>query len=213
MAGLPVDEDALAKAVTAKALDRTIVIEALLQGLDSPEPVVRRRAAERVTRMPYAAPQVAARLNYLAIEDADAGVRNASAEALRAHGHGIEAAAEDRPRLRVLLLRLSVARSGEGPTLRLRYPAEAPLFRASLDLTAPGEARLELSGLPADFTGTRPLLRAARQPGGPLEPLARAEQPVSDHGEMTLRIPLEGTSPAELEERLGNGVDLAVPAE
>src|SRR3954463_13197420 len=85
VAGAPVDADALAMAITAKATDRAVVVEALLKNLASDEAIVRVRAAERVARMPDVAPAVAARLRELAVNDAHPGAREACAAALRAH--------------------------------------------------------------------------------------------------------------------------------
>src|SRR5690348_11454947 len=97
IAGAPVDADALASAITAKAFDRAVVIESLLQGLAAPEPVVRRRAAERIARMPDVDGRVEVELRRLAEQDDNERVRAACAAALAAHAPDAAATAEAEP--------------------------------------------------------------------------------------------------------------------
>jgi hypothetical protein len=86
IAGLATDEQALADALWARAVDRAIVVDALLDALAGRERATRLTAARRVTGMASVAAAVAARLMLLAVEDDDPGVRDACADALRAHG-------------------------------------------------------------------------------------------------------------------------------
>lgn len=217
VAGLPVDPDALAIAITAKAVDRTIVVDALLKGLADPTAAVRRRTALRIGRMPEADPRLAARLGVLADADDDPGTREASAASLRAHGlpvpgEGEDAAASSGAHAPWVLLRASVARSA---TRRIevaaRYASDAPQLDGDL-VEDPGGARADLRGLPPEFAGTRPALRAARAPG-PLTAIGTAEAPVSPDGSVTIRIPLEDTSFDDLVDWVASGVDLVVPAD
>jgi hypothetical protein len=197
VAGAPVGADELATAITAKAVDRAIVVEALLKNLASDEPVVRTRAAERVGRLPDLPGQIAGRLGEMAVNDEHPGVREACAAALTAHGEpvpGDERAAAARPAeprgwsLRVLITATRAARGAErkariGP----RYPEHAPHLQGLLQ-ESPTGARLELTGLPPEFAGTRPEVRAQRARGEPFETLARAEGPVSTDGAVTLAV-------------------------
>lgn len=219
IAGAPVRSDALANAIAAKAVDRSIVVEALLEGLHDAEPVVRRRTALRIGRMPEADARLAARLTVLAGSDDDAACREASAAALRAHGLAVpgEAAQPARAPRRFarpsLLLRAWAVRSAAGGLeVAARYVEDAPNLDAHLLEASRGEARLELQGLPADFAGTRPVLRARVAPAPrPLTPVGRAAIPVSADGRVTISIPLDDTSFDELADWLTGGVDLVVP--
>lgn len=219
VAGLPVEADALATAITAKAVDRTVVIEALLKGLASPERVVRRRAAQRVARMPDVAPRVAARLALLAGTDDDDRSREASAAALRVHDLPVpgEAPTGELGSARaslagVLRLKALVTRAPDAPiTLVARYREDGPDLLGQLK-DEESEVRLELSGLPQAFAGTRPVLRTRREAGsGPLAQIAWAETPVSTGGDVTISVPLEGASVDDLVDWLANGVDLVIP--
>lgn len=231
VAGLPVDADALATAIAGKALDRAVVIEALAKGLADEAAVVRRRTALRIGRMPELAPRLAARLTVLAGSDDDVRAREAGAAALRAHGlpaPGESDPARDRPeptrgpvsRLAAqLLLRASVSRSGQrapdglalhGIELAARYRADAPQLDARLFEEADG-VRVDLSGLPGEFAGTCPELRAALTPApDPLTPVGRCEQPVSADGRVTIRVRLSGASHDDLAGWLLRGIDLVV---
>ena len=51
VAGLPVDHEELATALAARAIDRAIVVDAMLFALESDEDAVRLRAAKRSARM------------------------------------------------------------------------------------------------------------------------------------------------------------------
>ena len=85
IAGLPTDEPALAAAVSAQAVARAIVIDVLLDLLASSASATRLAAARRIVGMASVAPNVAARLELIAIEDDDPRVRAQCTDALRAH--------------------------------------------------------------------------------------------------------------------------------
>jgi hypothetical protein len=222
VAGLPVEPDALATAITGKAVDRTVVVEALLKGLDDPEAVVRRRTARRVGRMADVAPRLAARLTVLAGSDEDDRSREASAAALRAHGLPVPGEPErDGPKSASafpvavgLLLRASVSRSVRHRfALAPLYTTDAPQLEVKVH-EEHGELRLELSGLPPAFVATRPVLRARVAPAPePLKPIGHAVGPVSAEGRVTIRVPLEGASLDDLTDWLTSGADLVVPGD
>lgn len=86
VAGLPADDRALANAIAARALDRAIVVDVLLDTLAGPIAATRLTAARRVARMSGVAPRVAARLRIMALADDDDRVRAACRAALAAHG-------------------------------------------------------------------------------------------------------------------------------
>lgn len=214
VAGAPVDAATLATAITARAVDREIVVEALLKGLASPEAVVRRRAAERAARLPDLAPRVAARLEVLAVHDEDGRTREASAIALRTHAGDDPAAREPEPQRPRFVLGLKVA------TLRstgLQGIVPSPLTSApDLRVTIreeDGDIWLDLTGLPAAFAGTRPILRVARDPGSGPREVAQAEAPVSPDGTGRIRIPRETASLDELLAWMSNRAQLVVPDE
>src|SRR3954452_8187325 len=86
VAGLHVDPDDLALALTSRAVDRAMANQVLLRNLADPDPIVRARMAERIVQMSDLDPPVAAELRLLVENDEDAEVRSACEEALRVHG-------------------------------------------------------------------------------------------------------------------------------
>ena len=229
VAGLQVDDDTLAHAVAESAVERAVVVEAILKGLNAPDPGVRRRIARRTRRMRQLDPAVGARLAVLVDQDADLRVRSACAEALHAHGLPVPGEpqrpeAERAPRaarvpwrLPVLALRAYVVNSDDAPPLSFE-----PLFASAqagdglegdLHDDGPAGVRVELRGLPSAYAGVQPVLRAVREAGGPLVSLARAEAPVSDGGMATFRIPLSDGTPDDVRGWCLLGVDLVVPAD
>jgi hypothetical protein len=224
VAGLPVEPDALTEAITARAVDRTVVIEALLSGLADGAAAVRRRTATRIGRMPDVDPEVAARLTVIAGTDGDADVQAEAVAALRTHGLPVpgdraptaeQHRAPRRSFMSVLLLRASVARSGDFPVeIQARYDPDAPEIEVTSVREAPAELRLDLTGLPPTLAGTEPVLRGRVVPApAPLTALGTATGPVSDDGRVTIRVPLEVTSIAEVTSRLLREADLALPGE
>jgi hypothetical protein len=218
VAGLPVDGDALARAVTARAAERTIVIDALLKALIAPEPVVRHRVARRAARMAELDPRLRDALTVAAAQDADDLVRAACAETLRGHGlpvPGEVAVAPRRPWLARLELKVLVpARGTSAPAsavkIMLAYKKDAPGFAATLREDGPGGLRAELHGLPPAFAGTRPALRAATEKGLPLTVIAEAVEPVSDAGDVAISIPAAAGSFDDVARLLRNQADLVV---
>lgn len=198
VAGLDVDADALATAITARALDATIVDEALLRTLADPETVVRRRAARRIARMDSLAPEVAAVLRQLAATDPDADTRASAEAALASHAPPPAVAADpSRPRA-LALLRLAAIRSRAEDELYAFEPVlhdEAPYADALLRVEG-GAVVLVLAGLPTPFTGTLPAVVA----GG--EVLARATFPVTAEGQVTIAFAPEAGTLAALWRRL-----------
>jgi hypothetical protein len=189
VAGLPVDGDALARAVAMRATERSIVVDALLRSLQDDEPAVRLRIAERAAELTDLAPEVAAALIRQAAVDEDERVRAACADALHAHGLAApgdpgeaEAAAVARRGLRFPALRLFAltARSGDGggarTTLTSRHGDPVRLDGRITDDGA-GGAVVTVAGLPETFEGTRPFLLGDLGPG-PLSPIAEAEEVV-----------------------------------
>ena len=214
VAGLPVDADALATAITTKAVDRAIVVEALLNGLAHPEPAVRRRAARRIASMRDLDERVAARLAVLVETDEDERSREAIAAALRKHRLEVpgEAAAKPPARAPLALLRLKPSRTRSsraqpGIALVAAPRKDAPEFLARVHDEGEGRLRFELTDLPEPFEGTRPVLRARTEPGaGELTPIARASTPVTD-GAVTIIARLE-RPPADVDTWLDHGVDV-----
>ncbi len=89
VAGLPVDGDELSLAVSARAVDAKIVVDALLCGLENDSPVARLHAAKRVARMIELAPRLEVRLRQLAATDGDRRVRARASAVLRAHARPV----------------------------------------------------------------------------------------------------------------------------
>lgn len=222
VAGLAVDPDVLARAITAHAVERTVVVEALLEGLTAPEPVVRLRFARRIARMPDLDRRVGARLTMVAGTDADDRVRAAATGTLRAHGlpvpgqpvadeTGARTARPSRSIDTALRLRASAIRGTKGVEIEALFIEDAPALAGELhDLE--GQAQLVLRGLPAAFVGTRMTLRVAFLPGSALSPIARADMSVSAEGESSIDVPLESGSVDDVVEWLLNDAELVVLA-
>jgi hypothetical protein len=224
VAGLDVDDDALATAITARAVDRTIVVEALLTALTSPHAAVRRRAAERIARMRDVAPRLAAELTLLAATDPDERAREAGAVALQAHGLLVPDATppqrgspERAPSfgerlLAFMWLRPMTVRSTQpGLVLLPRIRANAPSMRATLTVDDDGRSMLALSGLPAMFAATRPTVLVRRDPDADAyTEIGTALEPVSADGSATIRIEPEVGPADEVRRWLERDVQLVV---
>lgn len=227
VAGLPVDEDALADAITARGIERTIVVEALVGALESTEATARLRAAERVARMEDVAEPVARALTRIAGGDVDLDVRAAAAAALRTHGEPVpgepmpshatrrptEAAVARRAsRLSVAFQHMAM-RSGESAApLLLLLPidrAKAPA-RGSARLDDAGSWSVTLSGLAGEFAGTRPLLWVPGEDGLPFH-LGTAADPVTSGGSVTIVIGPEAGSASDVQRLLSGRVELHAP--
>jgi hypothetical protein len=198
-----------------------VVVEALLGALASPQAVVRRRAAQRIARMDELAPRVCAELTLVAGTDPDDRVRDACEAALLAHGASVPVEADGtsvavsawRSRgdrlLASLWLKPMIMRS-ENPVLLLvaRERADAPATRAYLTAGDDGVQTLALTGLPADFAGTRPAVLVRREPGAPYEAIGAAEQPVSTDGAASIRFASEIGSSADVRSWLSRDIEL-----
>ena len=227
VAGLEVEEDALAAAVTARAVDRTIVVEALLTALSSPEAAVRRRAALRVARMADIVPRIVAELTRIAAADPDERAREAGAAALRAHRLR-EPGAADEPgaapararsatslggRLRAVLWLQPLIFRAEELTVHLRPRVETDAPDMSGRLTADDEGRILmiLARLPATFAGSRPSVRARRDAGSTAySEIGAATAPVSVDGAVTILIDPDLGSLDEVEGVFEHDIELVV---
>lgn len=211
VSGLPVDDDALAEAVASRAIDRTAFARALMAALSSDEATARLRACERVARMDHIADDVARMLDRIASADVDTQVRAAAGSALHAHGrHDPEQRPQDAVRyVPSISLRLVSLRSGSSrPRLLLpvnRADAPASALASQLD---DGRWHVVVTGLPAAFVGTRPVLRA-RDGVAPVV-LGRAAEPVAPGGEVTIVIPATAGTTQEIERRLATTLDLTL---
>lgn len=218
VAGVPVSADDLADALTQRAFDRTVVVEALLLGLDDPDPATRWEIARRTARLVDLDPLVGARLAVMTDQDVDERVREAAADGLRAHGltvpgedSGPQAApARGRTLGAVLRLRLAGDRA-EGGLELVSELAESEGLSGVLSADGAGGAVLALDGLPDALIGRVLLLRVASEANGPRFPIATAAQPVTEDGGVVFRVPADVVPFYELIERMADGVDLAVP--
>ena len=206
VAGLDVDEQALAAAVTGRAVDRTIVVEALLTALASPHTGVRRRAAQRVARMADIAPRVAAELTVIAATDPDEGARDACVAALQAHTLPVPGATQPAGAARSgrepaapslgerllasLVLRPMIMRSAQAAVHLVAHDrADLAGMYGTLKEDDDGTLIVELRGLPPEFAGTRPTVRVRRDANAAaFTAIATAAEPVSADGQVTVRI-------------------------
>lgn len=229
VAGLDVDEDALAAAVTARAVDRTIVVEALLAALASPLASVRRRAAQRVARMDDVAPRIAAELTLIAGADPDERVREAGVTALRAHdllvpgGPAEPGTARSRGApaarsigaglLASLWMRPMTMRSAQPVLLLLpRNRAGAPETRGRVTDDEDGSLLIVLSGLPEQFAGHRPTVRVQRDPqSDAYTAIGTAAEPVTEAGVAMIRIDRDVGPVDEIRRWLSRDIEVIVP--
>lgn len=201
VAGLPVDADALATAITAEALDHALVDDALLRALASDDATVRRRTARRIARMADVGEAVAGRLAILAQADADERTRALATAALRAHGRLPEAPRARPPRRFALTFTFAAVRSSGAVGYELSEPLEGLLIPDARLLLVDGVVHLQLQELPAEFAGTFPVVLDTDAAGEQVE-LARATLPVSPDGAVTIALAPEAGSLRALAERL-----------
>ncbi len=213
VAGLPVEADALADALMQRAFDRTVVVEALLLGLNDPDPATRRAIARRAARLEGLDPRVQARLTVLTDQDDDRHVREAAAATLRAHDAPVpgedvsRASREPRGRLAHLRLKVGTARSSAGVAI-IAEQDSTPGFEGVISADGAGGAVVVLRGVPSVFAGHRPALRAAEEPNGARSVVAVTQSPVSASGHALIPVPAELVPYKELLVRLDYGVDL-----
>lgn len=211
VAGLEVDERALAEAIAARAIDHAAVVDALVHALADPEPTARLRAAEHVARMDDIDREVADALTRIVVADIDLDVRAAARHALRTHEQpvpddAVAPAERARPRPS-LLFRATFVRSGTSdvaPTLLLPTDLGNTESHGVVTRTEAGW-QVEMRGLPAEFGGTRPVLRAL-SPSGRLV-LGMASVPVTPEGAVKIVL---SADPGEDARRLKGTVELAV---
>lgn len=234
VAGLDVDEDRLAPAVTARAVERSIVAEALIDALAAAEATVRLRAAERAARMAEPVPRVVAALTLTAGTDVDRRVRAAAEHALRTHGldelsepvaQSTGDMAGDRARgrigepirsaftvpFRVVAMRGSSPQRGARTLLLVALEgADAPA-RGIATLGDDGLWSIALTGLPAPFAGGHAMLRALGTEGEPTLVVTSAD-PVTDEGAVRIVISSEAGTPDEVLGHLRGEVELIAHA-
>ena len=214
VAGLPVDEAALAAAVTGRAVEATIVTEAMLAALESPESTVRLRAAERAARMAVLAPRISRALARAVTGDVDLRVRAAAADALRGHAldvPGEVAQPEPVPRsspawtgLRLLFRRVQMRGA---TTMLVPLDRDDAPARGLAVLGQDGLWGIALSGLPAAFAGARVTLRMLDD-AGQVTVQATAAERVSEDGVVMIVIPRAAGTPGEIERLMAGEVEL-----
>lgn len=223
VAGLPVGEDDLVVAVTARAIDATIVVEALLRGLDHGSPVIRARAAKRVGRMADIPQRLSARLQQVEASDADHRVRESAEVALLAHRVAVPS--DPRPprtgvgALPAIWLRPLVTRSPgpvrgvTGPAALLRFVAldraEAPAMRGEL-VEEDDELRIELRRLPERYAGCRLAVYVRSARSDEATEIAVAGGAVSETGAVMIPIDRGTATIEDLAQRLRTELELVV---
>lgn len=234
VAGLDVDEDDLVPAVTARAVDRSIVADALIDALSAPESTVRLRAAERAARMAEPVPRVVAALTLAASTDVDLRVRAAAEHALRTHGLPGTGAAPAAPAdetaiarargqigerirsaltvsFRVVAMRGSPRRGASTILLVALERADAPA-RGIATLGDDGLWSIALTGLPAPFAGGHATLRLLDAAGEPTLVVTSGE-PVTGEGSVVIVIPSEAGTPDETMRHLRGDIQLVAQAQ
>lgn len=192
VAGVPVEDAALAGAVARHANERGAIVASIVDGLADDRASVRRRLALRAAAALDLDPAIAARLRVLVDQDPDPRVREASAAALRAHDLPVPGEPSTRPapatfRLRLALKLVAVRDAGTERSLTLKpeYQGDATGFQASLQHDG---LTLQLEGLPADWAGSTPVLLT-----GPPDARLRvgsAVEPVGPDGVVRVRLEL-----------------------
>lgn len=219
VAGLPVDEDALADAVAARAVKATIVVNAMLLGLEDDAPVVRMRAARRVAELVELPPRLAARLRQLGATDADLRVREAAEAALRAH----EPEREPKPEPTRTIARLGFASLWFVPLARrgsvrgtIRGTPATPQvvleFRARDRADGPSvhgvliaqdtQLRLELKRLPEPFHGRRVAVFVPDEQSEQGTQIGVASNPVDETGFVSIDLVAENQTAEDIAELL-----------
>lgn len=222
VAGMPVDANELSRAVTGRAIDATIVVEALLRGLAHESADVRARTTKRVAELVELPPRLEARLRQVALADAIDRVREGAAAALQAHG---EDAVDDtgavtvRRASRFASLRLvpramrGAVRDTQAVVVVLRFRGrdqeDAPGLRASL-LQEGEQLRIALERLPEAYAGQRLAVFVRSGEAQDETQIAVADEPVSPTGEASLPVaPGLGTA-EQIAALLATGFDVAV---
>ena len=213
IAGVRVDEADLAAAAAGRAIDRTIVVEALVRALEHPEAAIRLLTAQRLARMANVGDELVGRLTLAAGSDPDLRVRAAAGAALRVHAVTDEPEPRRARRAGAILVALAFEPAflrGTRAVVRLYASdaAEAPDAWARI-VAEEDLLRVELTGLPAGFASLLPTIRIAGSGGEHID-VATAAQPVADDGSVTIDVvPAAGTL-HELADILQTGFDLVV---
>jgi hypothetical protein len=230
VAGLPVGEAELAEAVAARAVDATIVVNALLRGLNDEAAIVRLRSSRRVAKMAELPPRLAVELRRLAAADTDRRVRAAAETALVAH----EAADEPEHDLTYISRLVEAARrlglgslwvtprrvrgqlaiqgSGARRIILTFYAldrAEAPATRVQL-IAQDGAMRLELARVPQAFVGSRLAVIAHAGETQAATAVAVSTEPVDDAGFVTIAIPPALGTPEQIAQSLATELEIVV---
>lgn len=212
VAGLDVSEDELARASVGRALDTTVVVAALLRGLNDESAGVRTRAAERAAEMHDLAPALHERLETLALTDRSRRARAGAAAALRAHGLPVPGDRAEQPPTAGIVERIAMllgpatcrpARVVRGPaqrydlTFEARDRSEAPDLRGQL-IGLRDSARIDLAGLPEGFVTHRVVLLMRADPAAESMPVAESVEPVGADRAVSIPVPLAGRDPKEI---------------
>jgi hypothetical protein len=222
VAGMPVDRDELSRAVSARAVDATIVVEALLRGLAHESADVRARTTKRVAELVELPPRLEARLRQLALTDAIRRVREGAVAALGAHEIDVvedSVAVKVRRAPRFAALRL-VPRTMRG-AVHGTQPVEVVLvFRARDREQAPGlrgklvregeELRIELERLPEAYVGQLLAVFARIGESADETQIAVAHSPVSPAGEASLPVAPGLGTVEQIAALLDTAIDVAV---
>jgi hypothetical protein len=214
IAGVRVDEADLAAAAARRAVDRTIVVDALVRALEHPEAAVRLLTAQRLARMTNVGDVLVGRLTYAAGGDPDLRVRAAARAALRIHRvTPDERERRDTRRAGSILVSLAFQPAflrGTRAVVRLHAAdrTDAPDAWARL-LAEDLLVRVVLTGLPAGFASLRPTIRIAGDDGEDID-VATAAQPVAGDGSVTIDVAPGTRTQDEMADILASGFELVV---
>ena len=210
IAGVRVDEADLAAAAARRAIDRTIVVEALVRALEHPEAAVRLLTAQRLARMRNIGDELVGRLTYAAGSDPDLRVRAAADAALRVHRVAPDGSERrELRRARSLVFQPAFLR-GTRSVVRLHAADRADAPDAWARIVAEDDlVRVVLTGLPADFASLRPTIRIAGDDGEDVD-VATATQPVAGDGSVTIDVAPAARTRDELAEVLATGFELVI---
>ena len=210
IAGVRVDEADLAAAAARRAIDRTIVVEALVRALEHPEAAVRLLTAQRLARMTNVGDELVGRLTHAAGSDPDLRVRAAADAALRVH-RVAPVGPERRVSRRVRSLAFQPAfLRGTRAVVRLHAADRSDAPDAWARIVAEDDlVRVVLTGLPPDFASLRPTILIAGDDGQDID-VATAAQPVADDGSVTIDVAPAPRTRDELAEVLATGFELVI---
>lgn len=230
VAGMRVDEDDLADAVAARAVDVALIVDALLLGLNNDAAEIRLRAAKRIARLVALPPRLEERLHDLAAKDPNRHVRAAAEAALLAHEDSVEREFDPthigRPvelarRLGFASLWVRPRRvRGQAPiqgpqsrrivaTFFPRDPTAAPAMRVQL-IAEDGAMRLELTRVPDAYIGLRLAVVAHDVTTKTAADVAVATGLVDDVGWVSIAIPPSFGTEEEIARALATQLEFVV---